>query len=355
MTDGEWRRSTGPTAFEVEVQRNGMALYNTQSEADAAFEGYQEIADEVRLELRDENDSSDLVPSDIDDILKAAVRDFNDTLVDDATITLLDRTMRDAVSSVSAGNAASARRLRRKNVSGAEGDLAVVVDRYADASSGAIAKLDFLPEIDAGMRGMRAFRRAQSRINPESQLDRQQVIREWEERVSSLNDHYRVKGSPESSVQAALTASYLTRLADISAVIIDSTQPYLFGVPRIAGRSNPSMAATADRARRRRRSTRRRSSVAALPTPPRSTGEGVTRLGAFAGRKTGIAGNAEGKRFDRSNHFDGIRASASTEKDGADLVKMLDELADVGLLSRDSTLDIKAIDPDAQTRLQPHP
>ncbi|MGO4440273.1 PLxRFG domain-containing protein [Rhizobium sp. RAF56] len=348
VTAGEFDALTTPVQFEVQVQRRGMSLHNTQSEAEAAHEHMTQHADDVHLQEREENKTDDLIPANVDEILKKALFDLRDTGTDDSVTELLDKTMRDAVASVAAGNAASARRLHRKNVSGAEGNIGAVTDRYSDASSGAIAKLEALPELETGMRGMRYSDEEQSHTDPKGQLARQQMISEWQRRVSNPNDHYTTRGSLENNLQAALNVSYLTRLGDIASALVDLTQPYLMGAPRLMGRSNPIRAymeiVRAEKAINTAKLTGKTYGDAA-----KSAGEALSKGAAAAGRLAGKEG--EGARLGRSDHFEDVRNSVGKEKDGRDLQKMLDSLADVGLLSRESATDIKGLDPSEQRGL----
>jgi hypothetical protein len=59
-----------------------------------------------------------------------------------------------------------------------------------------------------------------------------------------------------------------------------------------------------------------------------------------AGRRALGNKDAHGARLSRANHLERTKRSVASERDGAELVNMLDALSDVGLISRESTFDL---------------
>ncbi|MGO4440598.1 PLxRFG domain-containing protein [Rhizobium sp. RAF56] len=349
VSQGEWDALSGPVKFEVQVQLQGMSLHHSNSEAQAARDEREQNADEVRLEERDETRNGELLPTDIDQILKRAKADLEDTGADPAVVELLDRTLRDAVTTTAAGNGAAARRLQRRNVSGAENNLATIVDRYGDMSSGVIAKMEALPELDAGMRGLRDSDKQQSATDPHGQLERQAVVKEMARRIANPEDHFVPKGAAENAMQGSLTAAFLTKMGDVSSVIADMFQPYLFGIPRITGRVGAFRAA--------REVARAEKAINSFKVAGHSIADTARAIGeAASGAKAQAVGwknrfkkskspAPEGVRYSRADIFEAIRDAVGKETDGRDLQRMMDELADSGLMSRDANLDIKGVDP----------
>lgn len=216
---------------------------------------------------------------------------------------------------------AQSRRLPRTFVAGASADIMKNTGQYASTSAGYLSRLKFQPEVDAQLKTMTDYEYDHRHQATELTYPRGQLLKEMKSRVYKA-------GEPESFslttriINRALQMSFLDKLASPAFHVINSSEPWTVSLPVLAGRFGVGR------------------TLVAINQAYRDIGAG-SAIGAGL-RDTGRALRTDttgpGGLTDYLKRFQDRLKKAP---DGKHVGRMLEELYDVGLLSRDAGMELQ--------------
>lgn len=130
------------------------------------------------------------------------------------------------------GNRVQKHRLKRKNVAGANKDMARNMLTYGQAVAGNISRTENMPQIREGLARMRKIQKELSTFDPKAD-QRSRMITAMESRFKKgVVD----QSSPNAAVQNIMTLSALDKLGSLSYSIVNAMQPMMTTLPVLSGR-----------------------------------------------------------------------------------------------------------------------
>lgn len=209
---------------------------------------------------------------------------------------------------------AQSRRLPRTNVAGASMEVTHNAATYAGSTAGYLAKLKFQPDVDKLMKDMRA--KAEERSSKdEVTIPRRALLNEIEKRAYSDGDPH-TNGVFDNVINRLLQMSFLDKLASPAFHMINATEPWIVGMPYLAGRHNPFRVV--------REMNRAYNDIGAIS----AVGRGFVETGTAIKKNTGLTNYVS--RF------------ADRLKDPGEK-KMLEYMYDTGLMSRDAGMELSRL------------
>lgn len=125
--------------------------------------------------------------------------------------------------------------LPRRNVAGFSKDLLRATAEYADMSAGYLARLRYMPQIEAGLREMRDYSKDRQYESSDRTLRRSELFREIEGRVYHIDDALET-GTLNHVTRRLLQMSMLDKLGGVSFHVINAMEPMTTAAPIIGGR-----------------------------------------------------------------------------------------------------------------------
>jgi hypothetical protein len=316
-------RDTAKTEWVVRQQVNGMAMFETEAEANRAARELRESGrkvSDVDLRKTAAQRRSDLQDADFAKIIDSIQSDKN--LSDEQKNNAID-SLQEAMLMTLPNRALNSTLIRRRNVLGPSREVRRVMSNYG------LAVANFTAGIDTGLTITSALSEM-NRITNEGRRDdsaddgttlaRRRGLREMEMRL--LEPPLDNPGTAGRWVRRVQTAAFIHFLASPSYTAIQMTQPWMLTMPILAARygamAGPSALAKA---------TRDIGLGAILKAGVKDTG---TALRTFI---TGAAG-------EQQPILEQVRNRLAKLPDGAGLTKMLDSLAAEGLVDGDAGLEL---------------
>ncbi len=211
---------------------------------------------------------------------------------------------------------AASGRLPRTFVAGASHDIQKNTAYYASSSAGYLSRLRFTPQIDAQLKALTDHDRAYKYEADERTQPRGQILKEMKQRLYQM-------GEPEPNGfwhgvgNRLLQLSFLDKLASPAFHVINSAEPWTISMPILGGRHGMG----------------------------RTIGElnkAYRDIGGLSAVQAGIhdTGRAFKTDYGLTDYVRRFTDRLRKAPDGKHVVEMLNELHDVGLISRDAGLEL---------------
>lgn len=316
-------RDATKTVFEVQQQVQGMAMFETEAEANQAARELRELGrtvDEIDLRAKPADRRSLLQDADFNKLTQAIERDK--TMTDEQKAVAIEA-LQDAMLMVLPNRTLNSSLVKRRKVLGPSRNVRRVMANYG------LAVANFTAGVDTGLTISTALSEM-ARVTNEGRknaatdsgmtLSRRRILREIETRM--LEAPLDNPGTGSRVVRAVQSMAFIHFLASPSYSMIQLTQPWMLTMPILAARFGA------------------RSGPAALARATRDIGFGSIMK---AGGKDSIATLRTfitGKSGEPQAILEGVRQRLAAMPDGADLNKMLDALSAEGLVDGDAGLEL---------------
>lgn len=297
------------STYVVKVDRQYTAFHDSERQAQAHLRELEESGAFESLNAVDKKRLNEFVNSGLlSPQLKTLIgRLQKRTDISDAQKGILEKSLIESSISMMPGTRVQHRLLPRRNVAGASTDFLRNVDEYTRASAQFRARAEMQPTIDAALERMKKI--TEDNRHHEDTIDRRRVVQEFENRI------YSDQAPLWSPAQKFMTLTFLRDMASPAHMIIHATHTTMISGPLLAARHGIAK------------------SYAELARAYRD-------MGALEGVKAGVSGMvrsakdiaAEPTRF-LDIYKDALRRNA---KDHKALIRMLDELTEVGYIHPDA-------------------
>lgn len=316
-------RDATKTVFEVQQQVQGMAMFETEAEANQAARELRELGrkvKEVDLRARPADRRSLLQDADFNKLTQAIERDK--TMTDEQKAVAIEA-LQDAMLMVLPNRTLNSSLVKRRKVLGPSRNVRRVMANYG------LAVANFTAGVDTGLTistALSEMARVTAEGNKASDTDsgmtlsRRRILREIETRM--LEAPLDNPGTGSRVVRAIQSMAFIHFLASPSYSMIQLTQPWMLTMPILAARFGVQ------------------SGPVALARATRDIGFGsIMKAGgkdSLATLRTFITGKAG----EPQAILEGVRQRLAGMPDGAALNKMLDALSAEGLVDGDAGLEL---------------
>jgi hypothetical protein len=292
----------------VSVQKNGVFFFESEKEAlqwQREHAGEYDKVSPVQPKRDTGLESKDLTVAQFNTLMGAINRQPG---VEDSTRDVMRNVMEQAAARMMSGNRVQQRRIARRNVLGASKDFARNLALYGQSTSGYLAKLRYMPAIRDDLKAMNEISRDYM------DKDAPQRIRLLNELNKRIDDNEAGKNEPPLWMRDLMTATYLGKLFSPMYSVVNGMQPWMMTFPMLAGRYG---------------SWRARGAL---------TGA-YDAIGFSSRVMDGIVNSVQaGKNFnaiafDTRDVVGSIKKNLAKEPDGAELVKLIDNLLERGAMS----------------------
>ncbi len=292
----------------VSVQRNGVFFFERESDARKwARENagdYDQVSD-VMPRRETGAESRDLTVAQFNALMGAINRQED---APEATKDTMRGIIEQAAARMMSGNRVQKQRIARRNVEGASKDFARNLLLYGQSTSGYLAKLRYAPQVRAALKEMTEVSKD---YMDKHAATRVRLLNELNKRV---NDGDTGANEPPRWMRDLMTVTYLSKLFSPMYSVVNGMQPWMVTYPVLAGRYG---------------------NIASW----RALQDSYKAIGFFGRAWDGLVNTGRSVKdfndvaFDTRDVVGSIKKNLAKEKDGAELVQLIDMLLERGAMS----------------------
>ncbi len=304
--------------YRVQVQRDGVFMFDSAADAHRFIREQGDQFDQVSgVQPKADYATDNTLNAAQLGSLMGAIRNMDDASMSPARKLEMEQALHQVAARLLPGNRIQQRNIKRKNVVGASHDLTRSLLAYGQASSGYLARSEYMPRIRDAMGRMRKIMADKTVISSHA-AQRSVVYNELQKRFSG---NVETVYEPNRLVQDMMTLSFMDKLMSPAYSIINAMQVQMVTYPYLAGAYGAAAAQLQ------------------LAKAYNAVGMGSITLDGLRNTKASIGGFAKAA-IDTRDIVGSIKKRLAGEKDGAQLISMLDELQARGALDDGALFEI---------------